>query len=124
MRTRVKNQLDSMAKNEGLSKGMGTRRGRQQFEAVQLAGWDDRRRKDPYALLDNLDQQIGPLDLAATTFFSRDLMIGDRPLGIALRLSIGSSQLISSRQTAWIAPQPRQRKGSIMTLGRLLDSGA
>jgi transposase len=64
MRTRVKNQLDSMAKNEGLSKGIGTRRGRQQFEAVPLGGWDDRRRRDLYTLLDGLDQQIAPLDLA------------------------------------------------------------
>ena len=46
LRVRIKNQLDSMAKNEGLwSKGWSAKR-RQQIEALPLSGWDERRRTD------------------------------------------------------------------------------
>ena len=65
MRTRVKNQLDAVAKNEGL---LGPRvwrqKRRQQVEALPLTGWDAERRKDLLALLDHLEQRIKPLDEA------------------------------------------------------------
>jgi transposase len=65
MRTRVKNQLDSIAKNEGL---LGARvwrpRRREQLEALPLQGWYAQRRADLLALLDVLNQQIEPLDKA------------------------------------------------------------
>ena len=64
-RTRVKNQLDSMAKNEGLlSKRVWCAMRREQIEALPLLGWDVERRKDLLALLDELDKRIEPLDEA------------------------------------------------------------
>ena len=65
MRTRIKNQLDSIAKNEGLT---GSRvwkaKRRQQIEALPLTGWYAERRKDLLALLDEMDKLIEPLDEA------------------------------------------------------------
>lgn len=65
MRTRVKNQLDAMAKNEGwLTRRVWTQGRRQQMEALPLEGWAVERRKDLLELLDVLDRQIEPLDAA------------------------------------------------------------
>jgi transposase len=65
MRTRIKNQLDSMAKNEGLtgSRSWSVKR-RQQIEALPLTGWYAERRKDLLALLEEMDKRISPLDKA------------------------------------------------------------
>jgi transposase len=65
MQVRVKNQLDAMAKNEGLvgSQGWSAKR-RQQIEAMALSGWDDRRRSDLLYLHDQLEEQIAPLEKA------------------------------------------------------------
>ena len=65
MRTRIKNQLDSMAKNEGLlgSRTWSAKR-RQAIEALPLSGWYVERRKDLLALWDQLDERIAPLDEA------------------------------------------------------------
>jgi transposase len=65
MRTRVKNQLDSMAKDEGLlSSRVWSPRRRSELEALPLPGWYAQRRADLLALLDELDPQIQPLDQA------------------------------------------------------------
>jgi transposase len=65
MRVRVKNQLDSMAKNEGLlSSRVWSPRRRQQIETLPLPGWYALRRKDLLALLDEMDKRIEPLDKA------------------------------------------------------------
>lgn len=65
MRTRVKNQLDALAKNEGLlGPRMWVPRRRQQIEALPLEGWYGQRRSDLLALLEMLNQQIEPLDRA------------------------------------------------------------
>jgi len=65
MRRRVKNQLDSMAKNEGLlSKRVWCAMRRQEIEALPLPGWYALRRKDLLALLDELNKRIEPLDEA------------------------------------------------------------
>ena len=65
MRTRLKNQLDSIAKSEGLT---GSRRWsskrRQQIEALPLTGWYAERRADLLCLLDGLELRIKPLDAA------------------------------------------------------------
>jgi transposase len=62
-RARVKNQLDAMAKNEGLlSKRVWCPMRRQQIEALPLSGWYVERRKDLLGLLDELDKRIDPLD--------------------------------------------------------------
>lgn len=65
LRTRVKNQLDGMAKNEGLMVArIWSKVRRQKLEALPLSGWRSQRRKDLFALLDNLTDQITPLDKA------------------------------------------------------------
>ena len=64
-RARVKNQLDAMAKNEGLlSKRVWSAMRRKEIEALPLSGWYVERRKDLLALLDELDKRIEPLDEA------------------------------------------------------------
>ena len=65
MLTRIKNQLDSMAKNEGLtgSQRWSAKR-RQQVENLPLTGWYAERRADLLGLLDELARRIEPLDEA------------------------------------------------------------
>lgn len=65
MRTRVKNQLDSVAKNEGLlGPRMWSPKRREQIESLPLEGWYGQRRSDLLALLEMLNKQIKPLDEA------------------------------------------------------------
>ncbi len=67
IRTRVKNQLDALAKNEGmLGPRVWRQKRRQQLEALPLRGWYAQRRKDLLALLDEFDQRIQPLDQAVS----------------------------------------------------------
>jgi len=65
LRVRIKNQLDGMAKNEGLldTRGWSNKR-RKQLEALPLSGWDAQRRSDLLDLHDQLDEQIEPLERA------------------------------------------------------------
>ena len=65
MGTRIKNQLDSIAKNEGLtaSQRWSSKR-RQQIKALPLTGWYAERRADLLGLLDELARRIEPLDEA------------------------------------------------------------
>ena len=65
MRARIKNQLDSIAKNEGLtgSRAWSAKR-RQQIERLPLTGWYAQRRADLLGLLDALETRIKPLDEA------------------------------------------------------------
>jgi transposase len=73
MRTRLKNQLDSMAKSEGLtaSRRWSSQR-RQQIEALPLRGWYAQRRADLLRLLDELEQRIQPLDAAVEAAARQD----------------------------------------------------
>ena len=73
MRTRIKNQLDSIAKSEGLtgSRSWSSKR-RQQIEALPLAGWYAQRRADLLELLDGLELRIQPLDKAVETAARQD----------------------------------------------------
>lgn len=65
MRTRIKNQLDAMAKNEGLlSPRVWSPKRRSEIEALPLPGWYAHRRADLLGLLDELDKRICPLDEA------------------------------------------------------------
>jgi len=65
LRARVKNQLDSTAKNEGLlSKKVWTQKRRQEIEALPLPNWYAQRRSDLLGVLDELNKRIKPLDEA------------------------------------------------------------
>ena len=65
-RTRVMNQLQAVALNEGLrcKKKLWRERGRQQLESFALAPWASRRRRDLLELLDRLSPAIAELTQA------------------------------------------------------------
>jgi len=65
-RTRIMNQLQAVALNEGLlcRKKLWRERGRQQLEAFRLAPWASRRRHDLLELLDRLNPTITELSQA------------------------------------------------------------
>lgn len=90
LRVRIKNQLDGMAKNEGLldSKGWSTKR-RRQLEAVALPGWDAQRRADLLRLHDQLDEQIEPLEKAV------EEQADNHPLCCLLRTHPGVGPVVS-----------------------------
>ena len=75
LRTRVKNQLDAMAKNEGCVGARGwTRSAARPSRLLPCTGWGAERRKDLLALLDELDRRIGPLDEAVRKRLRQTLM--------------------------------------------------
>src|SRR5271155_2083205 len=65
-RTRVMNQLQAVALNEGLrcKKRLWRDKGRKQLESFRLAPWASRRRRDLLELLDRLNPTIAKLTLA------------------------------------------------------------
>src|SRR5712664_2511410 len=66
MRTRVKNQVQAIALNEGIrrKKGLWSKLGRVQLESLSLAPWSARRRQDLLELLDRLNPKIDELSTA------------------------------------------------------------
>ena len=64
MRTRVKNQLRSLATSEGMERkpGLWSQAGQKQFQALELAPWAARRRQDNLELLAELLHRADPLD--------------------------------------------------------------
>jgi transposase len=66
MRTRVKNQLQHVALNQGvrLKRKLWSETGRQVLESLPLTGWTQRRRADLLELLAELNQKIGELNEA------------------------------------------------------------
>jgi len=66
LRTRVKNQLQAVALNEGMQrkKRLWSKKGREEFEQLRLLPWAGRRRGDLLALLDGFDGSIAELSQA------------------------------------------------------------
>src|SRR6266567_5232003 len=66
MRTRVMNQLQAIAMNEGLrgKKGLWSKKGRARLESLSLAPWASRRRQELLDLLDRLSPMIDELSKA------------------------------------------------------------
>jgi transposase len=66
MRTRIMNQLQAVALNEGVrrKKGLWSEQGRAQLEGFQLAPWAARRREDLLQLMDQLTPGIDELSAA------------------------------------------------------------
>src|SRR5438067_12349139 len=66
MRTRVKNQVQAIALNEGIrrKKGLWSKLGRVQLESLSLAPGSARRRQDLLELLDRLNPKIDELSTA------------------------------------------------------------
>ena len=63
MRSRVMNQLQAIAMNEGVrrKRGLWTQQGRAQLEALRLPDWTHRRRQELLELLDRFDPSIDQL---------------------------------------------------------------
>ena len=66
LRTRVQNQLQAIALNEGVRRkhGLWTKQGRAQLEALGLGFWASRRRRDLLEVLDGLQPRIDELTTA------------------------------------------------------------
>jgi transposase len=66
MRTRVMNQLQAMAMNEGIrrKRGLWTEKGRAQLESLRSPPWTTRRRQELLELLDGFDPRIEQLSQA------------------------------------------------------------
>src|ERR1700739_937094 len=66
MRTRVMNQLQAIALNEGIrrKRGLWTEKGRGQLESLRLPPWTTRRRQELLELLDRFDPNIDQLSQA------------------------------------------------------------
>lgn len=66
MRTRVMNQLQAVAMNEGIrrKKQLWGQKGRQELESLSLMPWTARRRQELLQLLDGFDPSIGQLSQA------------------------------------------------------------
>src|SRR6202047_660314 len=66
MRTRIMNQLQAVAMNEGYrwKKKLFSAQGRAQLEKLSLAPWASRRRKELLELLDQLDPKVAELTAA------------------------------------------------------------
>ena len=65
-RTRIMNQLQAVALNEGLryKKRLWREAGRRQLESLSLAAWSNRRRQDLLELLDRINPAIAELTVA------------------------------------------------------------
>jgi transposase len=66
MRTRVMNQLQAIAMNEGVrrKRGLWSKQGRAQLESLSLPPWTSRRRQELLELLDRFDPSIDQLSQA------------------------------------------------------------
>ena len=67
MRTRVKNQLQHIALNQGLQKKskLWSREGQEWLKKLELAAWTQRRRDDLLQMLEDLDQQVKQMNQEA-----------------------------------------------------------
>ena len=77
MRTRLMNQLQAVALNEGVrrKKGLWREAGRKQLETLTLAPWASRRRSDLLEMLDRLNPMIAELTQAVEQEASKDAVV-------------------------------------------------
>jgi transposase len=142
MRTRVKNQLQSLAMDQGVrqQKKLWSSKGRTQLQALSLPPWTAVRRGDLLQLLDDLDQRLAGLDRevrqqAYGSAEVRRLMThpGVGPVvGLAFQLTIlDPARFAGSRQlTSYLGFNPsehssggKQRLGHISKQGNALLRG-
>jgi transposase len=142
MRTRVKNQLQSLAMDQGVrqQKKLWSSKGRTQLQALSLPPWTAVRRGDLLQLLDDLDQRLVGLDreVRQQAFGSaevRRLMThpGVGPVvGLAFQLTILDPQRFASSRklTSYLGFNPsehssggKQRLGHISKQGNALLRG-
>jgi transposase len=136
MRTRVKNQLRSLATSEGMERkpGLWSQAGQKQFQALELAPWAGRRRQDNLELLAELLRRTDPLDQevaqqAAQQPAARRLMThpGVGPVtALAFVLVIGDPTRFanSKKLTSYLGLIPREdSSGGKQRLGHISKQG-
>jgi transposase len=136
MRTRVKNQLRSLATSEGMERkpGLWSQAGQKQFQALELAPWAGRRRQDNLELLADLLRRTDPLDQevaqqAAQQPAARRLMThpGVGPVtALAFVLVIGDPTRFanSKKLTSYLGLIPREdSSGGKQRLGHISKQG-
>lgn len=136
MRTRVKNQLQHVALNEGLQKKrqLWSERGRQWLEQLSLPPWTERRRADLLHFLDELESKIGELDRAVSEAGGRDARVrllrthpGVGPItALAFVLVVGDITRFrhSRKLTSYLGLIPREESsGSRRRLGAISKQG-
>jgi len=137
MRTRVKNQLQAIAKNEGLQRNrrLWSQAGQAELLGLSLAPWADLRRSDLLSLLQELDRRIEPLDRnlqqqAEQGWETRLLMThpGVGPVvATAFVLTLGDPQRFvdSKRVASYLGLVPLERStGGRQRLGHITKQGS
>src|SRR5438477_1870879 len=139
MRTRIKNQLQHVALDQGLQKKrqLWTERGRQWLEELALPPWTQRRRADLLHFLDELDARITELDQAVGEAARQDARVrllmthpGVGPvMGLAFVLVVGEETRFprSKKLASYLGLIPsedssgtRRRLGAISKQGNTL----
>jgi transposase len=110
MRTRVKNELQHLALNQGVQqKGkLWTQAGRKQLESLPVSGWTRQRRQDLLQMLDDLQARIAQLDGAvvqeAAQYPATQLLQTQPGVGpitaLAFVLTIGPVERFARKQVA------------------------
>ena len=123
-RTRIMNQLQAVALNEGLrcKKRLWRERGRQQLESFQLAPWASRRRRDLLELMDRLNPMIAgtePGDRAGSREVSRSTTADDASrCRSAHRTGLRTDHRRSRALSVWQAVGELSRTGAARRLQR------
>lgn len=136
IRTRVKNGLQHLAMNQGVTKPsrLCGVRGKADLEKLPLEGWCARRRQDLLSLLNGLDAQIGALDEAVeqAAFAHRQARLlmtqpGVGPItALAFVLTIGEVSRIqhSGQVASYVGLIPREHSsGGKQRLGAISKQG-
>src|SRR5208282_1904129 len=136
MRTRVKNQLQHVALNEGLQKKrqLWSEQGRQWLEQLSLPPWTERRRDDLLKLLDELNATIGELSQAVEQQAQQDARVqllrthpGVGPItALAFVLVVGDVRRFrrSKKLASYLGLIPREdSSGSRRRLGAISKQG-
>jgi transposase len=136
MRTRVKNELQHLALNQGIRKNrkLWSEAGQELLRSLPLPPWAARRREDLLNLLVQLNRQVGLLDRAAEEASQRDKMAqllktqpGVGPItSLAFVLTIGDvSRFQNGKQVAsYLGLIPREHSsGGKQRLGGISKQG-
>ncbi|MFZ0706027.1 MAG: IS110 family transposase [Candidatus Korobacteraceae bacterium] len=136
MQTRVKNQVQALAMNEGLQlrRGLWTRKGQAQLQALALPCWGERKRCDLLELLADLQRRGADLDKAVEATAEASPVVrhlrqqrGVGPVvGLAYELTIlDPLRFQSSRQVAsYLGLIPSERSsGGKQRLGHISKQG-
>ena len=136
METRVKNQVQALAMNEGLRlrRSLWTRKGQAQLQALALPSWAERKRTDLLALLADLQRRRADLDQAVAAAAEASPVVrhlrqqrGVGPVvGLAYELTIlNPLRFDTSRQVAsYLGLIPSERStGGKQRLGHISKQG-